>query len=297
MHIKPLPPLNSLVAFSSAAKHLSFTRASEELHVTQGAISRQVRHLEDYLEQALFIREKRSLRLTAIGQQYYAHVQPALSMIASATSQVLESTTDNQITIVTSNAMATFWLLPRISEFQALYPQVDLRILAVDSIASLESTEFDIALFYCRKPPQQFKATALFSEVVYPVCSPAYLANNPQIQAGDALLEGTLLSLEIDEECFSWKELFSACHKEYRPEAYRQLKINNYPLIIQSALNGQGLALAWSNLVDEYLDSGLLVRPIEAQVTTKSQFYMLEPAVTSNRQGVNDFKQWLLSIL
>ncbi len=298
MHIKPLPPLNSLVAFAAAAKHLSFTKASEELHVTQGAISRQVRHLEDYLEQPLFIREKRSIRLTIMGHEYYTQTQQALAIITDATLNVLQCPDENQVTIITSNAMATFWLLPRISEFQALYPQIDLRILAVDSIKSLESSEFDIALFYCRTPPPQYRATGLFNEIVFPVCSPAYLAANPHIAKPETLLNGTLLSLELDEQWFSWKELFSACDIDYKTEAYRQLKINNYPLIIQSALNGQGLALAWVNLVDEYLNSGLLVRPIDTEVRTTSQFYMLQPSNSPyEKQGVKNFREWLLSII
>lgn len=298
MHIKPLPPLNSLVAFTAAAKHLSFTKASVELHVTQGAVSRQVRHLEDFLGQALFIREKRSLRLTATGQEYYAQAQRALSLIADATSQAQKPHNDSQITIITSNAMATFWLLPRVTEFQTLFPHIDLRILAVDSITSLENSDFDIALFYCRTPPPKLKATKLFNEIVYPVCSPAYLEANPHITEPDSLLNGTLLSLELDEEWFSWKELFDACGIHYHVDAYRRLKINNYPLIIQSALNGQGIALAWVNLVDDYLNSGLLVRPIETEVRTSSQFYLLQPTgFSQEKQGVKNFRSWLLSII
>ncbi|MFT5708011.1 MAG: LysR family glycine cleavage system transcriptional activator [Oceanospirillaceae bacterium] len=298
MLIKPLPPLNSLVAFAAAARHLSFTRASLDLHVTQGAVSRQVRHLEDYLGQALFIRDKRALALTPTGVEYYSSIQQSLQMIAAATGDILQQESDKQVTIITSNAMASFWLLPRISEFQELHPDIDLRILAVDSVDSVSSSRFDIALFYCTKPPKGLEASPLFSEKVFPVCSPAYLEKISPLNGPNDLTKATLLALEVNEEWVNWQDLFNECAINYSHESYRWININNYPLVIQAALNGQGLALAWENLVDDYIASGLLVRPISTTLVTRSQFYMLEPPKPLYpKQGVAYFRQWLLSII
>ncbi|MCV6590317.1 MAG: transcriptional regulator GcvA [Marinobacterium sp.] len=296
MRIRPLPPLNSLVAFEAAARHLSFTRAADELSVTQGAISRQVRHLEDYLGRALFIRDKRALSLTDTGAEYYDSVQQSLLQLAGATGEILQWQGDQQVTVVTTNAMASFWLLPRFSEFQELHPEIDLRIMAVDSLRNIRHNEFDIAMFYCHTPPEDLRATPLFSETVFPVCSPAYLAKNPQISDPQQLATSTLLSLEVREDWLSWRDWFQGCGLPAPPESARRLKINNYPLVIQSALNGQGLALAWANLVDDYLASGLLVQPVDNTLVTESQFYMLEPpASTRPKAGVELIREWLLS--
>lgn len=296
MRIRPLPPLNSLVAFEAAARHLSFTRAADELSVTQGAISRQVRHLEDYLGRALFIRDKRALSLTDTGAEYYDSVQQSLLQLAGATGEILQWQGDQQVTVVTTNAMASFWLLPRFSEFQEQHPEIDLRILAVDSLRNIRHNEFDIALFYCRTPPEELRATPLFSETVFPVCSPAYLEKNPQISDPQQLATSTLLSLEVREDWLSWRDWFEGCELPPPSETARRLKINNYPLVIQSALNGQGLALAWANLVDDYLASGLLIQPVDQTLVTESQFYMLEPpASVRPKAGVELVRQWLRS--
>ena len=286
MRIRPLPPLNSLVAFEAAARHLSFTRAADELSVTQGAISRQVRHLEDYLGRALFIRDKRALSLTDTGAEYYDSVQQSLLQLAGATGEILQWQGDQQVTVVTTNAMASFWLLPRFSEFQEQHPEIDLRILAVDSLRNIRHNEFDIALFYCHTPPDDLRATPLFSETVFPVCSPAYLEKNPQISDPQQLATSTLLSLEVREDWLSWRDWFEGCDLPPPTETARRLKINNYPLVIQSALNGQGLALAWANLVDDYLASGLLVQPVDNTLVTESQFYMLEPPASIRPKAV-----------
>lgn len=296
MRIKPLPPLNSLVAFEAAARYLSFTRAADELNVTQGAISRQVRHLEDYLGRALFIRDKRALLLTDTGAEYYEHVQQSLLQLASATGDVLQWQGEKQVTVVTTNAMASYWLLPRFNQFQEEYPDIDLRIIAVDSLRHLRHNEFDLALFYCHQEPDTLTATPLFSENVFPVCSPGYLEKNPQIGNPEQLHTGTLLSLEVKEYWLNWRDWFDGCNLPFPTESTRRLKMNSYLLVIQAALNGQGIALAWANLVDEYLASGLLVRPVDKSLTTQSQFYMLEPPQLHRpKPGVEIVRNWLKS--
>ncbi|WP_271274283.1 LysR substrate-binding domain-containing protein [Aliamphritea hakodatensis] len=298
MRITPLPPLNSLVVFESAARHLSFTRAADELNVTQGAISRQIRHLEDYLGRKLFIRDKRSLSLTSTGMEYYDSIQQSLLLVAGATGNILQWQGDQQVTVVTTHAMASFWLLPRFNAFQELHPDIDVRILAVDSLKDIRHNEFDIALFFCHEAPADLSATPLFAENVFPVCSPGYLEKNPHISQTEDMLKGTLLTLEVGEEWLSWQAWFRACSIEYRADAGPRMNINNYLLVIQSALNGQGLALGWENLVDDYLASGLLVKPVSTSVETTSQFLMLEPEQTARpKQGAEYFRKWLLSLI
>ena len=298
MKITPLPPLNSLVVFEASARHMSFTRAADELHVTQGAISRQVKHLESYLGKTLFSRDKKRLTLTATGETYYTHIRKTLLELSAATADQMQWQNDQQITVVTTNAMASFWLLPKYQQFQEQHPDINMRILAVDSQKDINQSEFDLALFYCRQAPQEMHSTPLFKEKVFPVCSPAYLAKNPQLNCLENLNQATLLSLDVNEEWFNWTDWFNACQLPLNLEASRKLNMNNYLLVVQAALNGQGLALAWENLVDDYLNSGLLVAPVSTEFVTTSQFYLLEPITTRKaKSGVTLFRQWLLNYL
>ncbi|WP_169051501.1 LysR substrate-binding domain-containing protein [Neptunomonas sp. XY-337] len=164
----------------------------------------------------------------------------------------------------------------------------------MDSHANIRNDEFDLALFYCRTLPSNLIATPLFSESVFPVCSPAYLTKNPHIANPERLAESTLLSLEVREDWLSWNDWFINCDLKPPSENAKRIKINNYPLVIQSALNGQGLALAWAHLVDDYLASDLLVRPVDKALTTESQFYMLEPPESPRpKVGVELVRDWL----
>ncbi|MDV2079188.1 transcriptional regulator GcvA [Marinobacter xestospongiae] len=294
MKIKPLPPLNSLVAFESAARHMSFTRAAAELHVTQGAVSRQIRHLEDYLDQALFVRDKRQLKLTQTGTEYYTSVQQVLLGLAEATSDILQWQLNKQITVATSNAMASLWLLPRLPEFQDQFPQIDVRILATDTLKGVRSSEYDVALFYYRKPPAGMIATPLFRERVYPICSPGFLARQ-QLDDPEQVLATTQLWLDSSENWLTWKEWFRSVGLK-QTEPRRRLNLNNYPMLIQAALNGQGIALGWEQLVEQYLDNQLLVRPVTNELNTEAHFYMLESEDQPRRKpGVDEFRDWLLA--
>ncbi len=181
MKIKPLPPMNSLIVFEAAARHLSFTRAANELNVTQGAISRQIRQLEEYLGKELFVRANRNIYLTPTGLQYYQTVYSALLEVAKATGEIKKWQGEHQVTVATSNAMAALWLLPKVTAFQQ-QEGIDLRILATDNIFDLHKMDCDIALFYCRVPPVGMNVTTLFPEEVFPVCS-GFVAQRFEMQS------------------------------------------------------------------------------------------------------------------
>ncbi len=297
MKIKPLPPMNSLIVFEVAARHLSFTRAANELNVTQGAISRQIRQLEEYLGKELFVRANRNIYLTPTGLQYYQTVYSALLEVAKATGEIKKWQGEHQVTVATSNAMAALWLLPKVTAFQQ-QEGIDLRILATDNIFDLHKMDCDIALFYCRVPPVGMNVTTLFPEEVFPVCSPSYLEQFAENVTAEELFGRTLLYLDDSQkDWITWSEWFeSVNYPEVKPK--NRVNINNYPMLLQAAMNGQGVALAWGSLVDEYLDNGTLVRPVETVLRTQANFCMLEP---SDRgvipSSVKQFRTWLLDQL
>ncbi|MHC6226732.1 LysR substrate-binding domain-containing protein [Pseudomonas sp. X10] len=296
MKLQPLPPLNSLVAFEAAARHLSFTLAAKELNVTQGAISRQIRVLEDYLGKALFARTTREINLTTTGGQYYVTVRESLQQVAHATAGIRHWRGAQQVTVITSTAMASLWLLPKVSVFQRENEEIDLRIIATDQISDFSRLDCDLALYYCSTPPKNVQVTPLFREEIFPVCSPAYLAQHPDLSEPAHLGDCTWLWLEDPQsDWIGWQEWFQRLGHQ-APQPRRRININSYSMLIQSALAGQGIALAWSNLVDNHLQTGALVRPMTAQLHTDAQFCLLEPLGRSgNRQSVNRFRQWLMA--
>lgn len=297
MKIKPLPPMNSIVVFEVAARHQSFTQAADELNVTQGAVSRQIRLLEEYLGKELFFRANRKISLTPTGLQYYQSIYGALLNIAQATGDIKKWRGDRQVTVATTHAMAALWLLPKVAPFQQ-EEGIDLRILATDNIVDLHSMDCDVALFYCRVPPAEMKVTPLFPEEVFPVCSPSYLKQFSNDRSLEKIFSGTLLNLdEAHKDWMTWPEWFNEVgHPTITPK--NKVNINNYTMLLQAAINGQGIALAWGSLVDDYLKSGALVRPIDTVLRTSENFYMLEPLGQHRTSAsVTKFREWLLQQL
>lgn len=294
MKIKPLPPMNSLIVFEAAARHLSFTQAALELNVTQGAISRQIRQLEEYLGKELFIRANRHIYLTPMGLQYYQTIYAALIEISKSTAEIKKWQGDNQVTVATTNAMAALWLLPKVAQFQQ-NEDIDLRILTTENISDLNKMDCDLALFYCKSPPSGMHVTPLFPEEVFPVCSPSYLSKFNQLNTPEDIFSQHLLYLDDSQKDWvTWAEWFERVGYPIIRPKYK-MNINNYPLLIQAALNGQGVALAWGSLLDDHLEQHRLVRPVDTLLRTDSHFCLLEPkdrGVISS--SVKRFRAWLV---
>jgi len=298
MKIKPLPPMNSLIVFEAATRHFSFTQAANELNVTQGAISRQIRQLEEYLGKELFVRANRNIFLTPTGLQYYKTIYSALLDVAQATAEIKKWQGEHQITVATTNAMAALWLLPKVASFQQNNEGIDLRILTTENILDLHKIDFDLALFYCRTPPAEMRVTTLFPEEVFPVCSPSYLKQFNTDSTSEDILGKALLYLDDSQkDWITWAEWFEAVNYPIvKPK--NRININNYSMLLQAAINGQGVALAWGSLVDDYLKSGALVRPVETVLRTEANFSMLEPTDKGIiPPSVKQFRSWLLDQL
>ncbi|MBB4864358.1 DNA-binding transcriptional LysR family regulator [Pseudomonas nitritireducens] len=295
MKIQPLPPLNSLLAFECAARHLSFTQAAQELNVTQGAISRQIRLLEDYLGRQLFERTTRTINLTPSGAQYHETVRDSLLHLARATGEIRQWQGGQQVTVATSTAMASLWLLPKVAEFQNQHEAIDLRIVALDHVKDYARLNCDLALYYCSSPPRAMEVTPLFSEEIYLVCSPNYLAKHPELSTVEGLSSCTWLWLEDSQrDWIGWPEwLRRTGHASLTPR--HRVNINSYGMLIQTAISGQGVALAWNRLVDDALSTGALVRPNAAVLQTDATFCLLESLNGhGQRQSVRLFREWLM---
>lgn len=289
----PLPPLNSLIAFESAARNLSFTQASIELNVTQGAVSKQIKLLEEYLGKELLQRSTKKMELTLAGLEYYDVVMKSLFILAEGTEKIRGVHGSQELTVAATTAMASLWLMPKVSTFQTSNEDIELRIVASDNLK--ETAQYDIVLNYLRHPPRGCRATALFDEEIFPVCSPEYLLKNPNLTNPESLSECTWLYLEeMQKDWLGWPEWFDGLGI-LAPVPKRKLKINSYSMLLQSCLDGQGVALGWSYLVDDYLRGGMLIKPMDSVLKTGSKFWLIESdSYSRNQKGVDKFRNWLI---
>jgi DNA-binding transcriptional LysR family regulator len=288
-----LPPLKSLVYFEAAARLQSFTRASSELNVTQGAVSRQIRLLEEFLGRKLFEREKRQVFLTDDGHNYYVSIASILQQLKGATDSLLAPADSTQVTLVTSSALAAMYLLPKIPAFRNKNPDIQIRIVARDNINELQNSRFDLALYYCREPVAGYQCTPLFHERVFPVCSPGYLEQNISQFQNSPTFSENLIWMESDEDWINWPEWLDAMGLAVT-EFNNKLVVNHYPMVIQAAIAGQGIALAWAHLVDIELENGFLVVPTDQYLETGSRFFLITPGTPKPNPRVTTLNNWLV---
>jgi DNA-binding transcriptional LysR family regulator len=292
MRIAPLPPLQCLIAFESTARHASFTKAAAELHLTQSAISRQIAQLEEFLGRSLFVREHRALRLTIAGDHYAKHVQWLLANCSEATLDVMKRYGDQELTIACSSGVAVLWLTPRLGEFRAAHPNVRIRMIVRDGLASLSPAEFDVGMYYIRQRAEaHFTARRIFDENVYPVCSPSYLADR-ELQPADLVHETLLILEDGQRQWMSWSEWFRL-NDVQTPGSLQSVVVNYYPQLVQMAILGQGIVLGWHHMIDACLEQGLLVRATHASASHGGGYYVISPNDRSQNQAARLFTRWL----
>jgi LysR family glycine cleavage system transcriptional activator len=187
-----LPPLNSLKAFEAAARNLSFTKAAEELFVTQAAISHQIKLLEEHLSMKLFMRRNRSLLLTEEGQSYYLDIKDIFAHLYEATERLLTRGAKGSISIALTPSFAIQWLIPRLSEFSSLHPDIDVKIKAVDHDDNSLTDDVDVAIYYGLGNWQGVFTDKLYTEYLTPVCSPLLLSGEKALSEPSDLVNHTL---------------------------------------------------------------------------------------------------------
>ncbi|TLP77668.1 LysR family transcriptional regulator [Pseudomonas nitroreducens] len=293
MRINPLPPLQSLVAFEASVRHASFTRAADELHLTQSAISRQVQQLEGYLGRPLFIREHRSLRLTPMGERYAIEVRRLLALCAEATFDVMKHQGELDLTVACSSGVASLWLTPRLPRFRAAHPGARLRLLVRDGLSSMSPAEFDVGLYYLRRADcPEYSVHRLFYEEVFPVCSVDY--RDGRMLRPEELVGETLLHLDDGQrQWMSWSE-WLGCNGLDSARTRPGLTANHYPQLVELAVLGQGVALGWRYMIDGHLADGRLRRLTLASASHGGGYFILAPADRMQNHACRLFTRWLL---
>ena len=290
-----LPPPNSLVTFEAAARHRNFTRAAAELGVTQAAVSRQIRTLEDHLGVAVSRRAPKALQLTREGLRLFQAVTMGLEHIATTAADIRRVRSDAEVTVSTSVTFASYWLMSRVAKFRAAYPDIDLRLVASAPVANLAGAGIDLAVRYGDGRWPGVEATHLLDNEVFPVCAPHYLEGRPPLTEPADLLGETLLNLvEYDRNWVTWEAWLREFGVIDKP-ARRGPQFDNYLILIQAALGGQGIALGGGRLADDFLASGALVRPIAATLRSERGFYVVVPREAPLSEPAALFRDWVLA--
>ncbi len=292
-----------LRAFEAVARHLNFRAASEELFLTQSAVSRQIQGLEEELGAPLFVRGTRHVELTSTGTSLLRAVAPMLDRLDSTVRQIRQSRGRRVVGVTTFASFASLWLIPRLEAFQREHPDIDIRVSANDSMVEPDAFEIDIALRYCRPEVAPEGAVRLFGELITPVISPwlrerAASGHGPELREPADLARHTLLE-EFDNrrdvEHISWRH-WLAQFGVANLEPKRWLYFNYTFQQVQAALTGQGVALARLPLVAEALRAGELVEPFESarhRDDLQHTYWLISPPAARARPEVAQFCAWI----
>ncbi len=289
--VRRLPPLNALRAFEAGARHLSFTRAADELHVTQAAVSHQVKALEEYLGVALFRRMTRRLALTEAGRVLLPVVDDAFERIADTAERLQDDAEERGLTVSLTPSFGARWLGQRLGRFWAQHPDIDLKLHHSRRLADFRREEVDMAVRWgCGEWPG-LQAEFLMRAGFTPVCSPVLLEGPHPLRRPADLVHHTLLHEEDYEDWAQW--LMVA--KVEGVDARRGPVIDDPSMLDRATLEGQGVALGRTALIGEHLAAGRLVRPFSLDLETDYAYYLVYPPQALVRPRVKAFRDFVLA--
>ena len=288
--MRRLPPLNALRAFEAAARHLSFTKAANELFVTQAAVSHQIKALEEWFGFPLFRRQARALLLTDEAQAYLPAVRDAFDSLDSATARLLRLDQAGMLNISVAASFAAAWLVPRLGRFADAYPEIDVRISANDLVVDFDQEEVDVAIRYGQGDWPNVVSERFLTEDIFVVCSPKLLEGQHPLRTPMDLEHHTMLHDQMREDWRMWLEA-----KGLDIESRRSLGISNSSMVIQAAIDGLGVALGRSVLVADDLATGRLVKPFDDAIHAEFAYYIVYPERNAQRPKVKAFRDWVFS--
>jgi LysR family transcriptional regulator, glycine cleavage system transcriptional activator len=288
---RKLPPLSALPCFEAAARHLSFSKAAQELHLTPGAISRAVKHLEEQLDVLLFERATRSVRLTEVGEPYAQAVRMVLEQLAAATATATARHSGATLNVSTSDGFAGRWLVPRLYRFRQAHGDIDVRVSTTGKLATFRGDGIDIAIRYGDGNYPALASEWLTDEEVFPVCSPRLLKGQHPLRKPEDLRHHTLIRDAYPIDWAAW--LSAAGVKGVNPRG--GLTFDSYTFAVEAAVQGEGVALGRTMLVSDDLAAGRLVRPFKPALKAVSSFYLVYPPEAVRQRKVKAFREWILA--
>jgi LysR family transcriptional regulator, glycine cleavage system transcriptional activator len=299
-HLRTRPiSAGHLRAFEAVARHLNFRAASEEMALTQSAVSRQIQALEEEVGVSLFLRHTRAVELTSAGAQLLVAVTNALPRIDGAVRQIRQSAGRRTVALTTFASFASMWLIPRLEQFQRDNPEIDIRIDASDTTMDLELADVDLALRYGPTATMPAHSVRLFGEQLTPVVSPWLLKSGPPLKKPADLAQFALIEAgdahHTHLEWLTWRRWFDE-HGLSKLQAKRWLYFNYAYQMVQAALTGQGVVLARLPLVAEALANGDLVEPLPNQrMDSPMAYWLIVGPRSTQRPEIKAFIEWLLA--
>jgi len=282
-----LPPLNALRAFEAAARHLSFTKAAEELHVTQAAISHQVKALEARLGVKLFRRLTRGLLLTEEGHALLPDLRDAFDRLAQAVEKIGRGG-QGTLTISLLTTIAVGWLVPRLSRFQDAHPGIDVRFSTTSRLVDFAVEDVDVAIRYGSGGWPGLRCDKLFDDAVTPLCAPRFL---DRLKRPEDLLSAPLLHEQYEHDWRTWFRAAGLDVERLRPGPV----FDSTRVAIHAAIAGAGIAVGAPFLFVDEIASGALVQPFDLIVPNGKAYWLLSPQATAERPKIKDFRDWALA--
>ena len=291
-----LPSARALIVFEAAGRHQSFTRAGEELGMTQAAVSFAIRTLERELGTQVFKRKHRSIELTEAGRRFHADVSLGLTHIRKSAEELHALGSDRHITLSASTAFASFWMLPRLPKFREDLPDIDLRIQTSDRDTDIVQEGVPLGIRGGKAGSWSgCEDAVLAEEEISTIVSPAYLEQVGMPASDTEIAEHRLIHLEEPfRPCPDWEDWFRSVGAP-PPARAKGLSINDYVLVVQAVLGGQGIALGWTHLIEPMLASGLLMRASDHRLRTENAFHVVWPKDRPLTEPMRQVRDWLLS--
>lgn len=299
---RKLPPLTQLRAFEAVARHASFKKAAVELAVTPTAVSHSIRMLEEYCGQPLLRRRPRPVTLTAAGARLFPVLRQGLDTFASALEELLEADPGQTLTVTTTNAFASRWLVPRLPSWSQRYPGIDLEVIGTDAVADLANGDADVAVRYMYQAPRDLVARELLRDAFFPICSPALLADGRPIASLDELRNHTLIHCywsPADPHAPTWRRWLEAAARIAPPapkySELMHLTFREELHAIDAALADQGIIIVSDVLVARELEEGRLVKAMDISLPGYG-FYLAHVPDHPRQPLIDLFVTWALSM-
>ena len=297
--MRRLPPLNALRAFEAAARHLSFSKAADELSVTPGAVSQQIKLLEEFVQLPLFVRSPRGLTLTEAGASALPSLSDGFDRLEAGARLMTERGGPRRVTVSAAPSFASKWLVPRLDRFTADHPDVDIYVHADMGLVDFASGEADIAVRFGPGGYEGLSETLLMAERIVPVCAPGLITGDPPLKTLGDLARHTLLHDDSRaEDGPSWPMWLRAAGapspQEGGIDGTRGPRFNQSSLAIEAAVAGKGVALAKSALAEADLVAARLTVPFDLSTPTDFSYWIVHPEPKAALPEVAAFKAWLL---
>jgi DNA-binding transcriptional LysR family regulator len=283
-----------LFVFEVCGRLLSFTKAAAELGVSQPAVSLAIRQLENAIGQDLFERRHRAIRLTEAGERFYHEVSASFERLLAAAREVNRATDANLVTLSISTAFANYWVMPRMSRLHRSHPAIDLRLQVVDKDVDLEYENVSLGIRRGRGNWEGYASANIAREEIYAVASPAYLAANPRPKSVEDLLEHQFIHLE---EPFrprpKWRDWFESFGIDF-VDSGEGLRLNDYALVIQAAMAGEGIAIGWRHVTESLIAKRLLVPVLPQSWVTGEEFHLIWSDRTELSESAAQVRDWII---